>query len=364
MSKVPSPIDQPAPMEGGGAYNAKSSVQANGLLPAIDWLEDAAKSIPIDDEHRDLCPIVIADYGSSAGRNSMLPMAAAICALRDRLGDSRPISVVHTDLPGNDFSALFSLLDNDPQSYLATDSAVYAYAVGRSFFGPVLPPQSVTLGWSSWAVQWLSRIPAPIPDHVQAAFSRDAQTRATYAVQAESDWRRFLVERSRELRKDGRCIIVTMASDDEGRFGYDALMASMLAGLHRMCDEGLLTPEAFARMTIPTVGRTRSEFAKPFGHTGEDFENLRLEKLEIFFAEDRIWTEYERSRDAKAYGASWAAFSRASVFPTLALALQASQGDERVSQFMDRLESETASGLAAEPQPMNMPLALIALRRL
>jgi hypothetical protein len=69
-------------------------------------------------------------------------------------------SVVHTDLPGNDFSALFQTLADDPESYLRGDPAVFASAVGRSFYEQILPAGSVTLGWSSWAVQWLSRVPA------------------------------------------------------------------------------------------------------------------------------------------------------------------------------------------------------------
>ena len=78
--------------------------------------------------------IVIADYGSSEGRNSLAPMTIAIGRLRDRVGPNRAIAVVHTDLPGNDFNALFETLANDPDSYLRDDPAVFASAVGRSYY--------------------------------------------------------------------------------------------------------------------------------------------------------------------------------------------------------------------------------------
>lgn len=347
-------------MEGGGAYNRNSAVQASGLLPAIDLLEQAARAMPVDDG----AGIVIADYGSSAGRNSLLPMATAIAALRARVGAQRPISVVHTDLAGNDFSALFRMLESDPQSYTASDPAVFPSAVGRSFYGPVLPGNTVTLGWSSWAVQWLSRIPAPVPDHVQAAFSRDPATRALFAQQADSDWRCFLAERSREMHRGGRPVVLTMASDDEGRFGYEAVLAAIYGGLLAMQGEGLLAAHELARMVIPTVGRTRADFAKPFEQKeGGNFEGLRLAQLEVFSGEDRIWAGYEQSRDARAFGASWAAFSRASVFPTLALGLEAEPGADRVTPFMDRLEEEMAMRLAATPERMRMPLARMVLTR-
>jgi hypothetical protein len=147
--------------------------------------------------------IVIADYGLSEGHNSLAPMGVAIRSLRDRVGPEREISVVHTDLPGSDFSALFETLHTDPDSYLRFDSATFASAVGRSFYQQILPSGSVTLGWSSWAVQWLSRTPAPIPDQLQVAYSRGPVACAAYTRQATEDRRTFLAHRGRELRPGG-----------------------------------------------------------------------------------------------------------------------------------------------------------------
>lgn len=136
---------RPAPMEGHGAYNSHSTVQASGASPALRLLERVASetALPAGEE-----AIVIADYGSSEGRNSLAPMATAIRALRARAGLTRAISVVHTDLPGNDFSALFQLLATDPASYLRDNPAVFASAVGHSFYEQILPSKSATLGWS------------------------------------------------------------------------------------------------------------------------------------------------------------------------------------------------------------------------
>jgi SAM dependent carboxyl methyltransferase len=127
-------------MEGKGAYNRCSSVQAVGSSPAVALLERAARVVlPASPQ-----PIVIADYGSSEGHNSLVPMAAAIGALRERIGRERSIFVFHTDLRGNDFTALFQTLENDPNSYLGNDSAVFPAAVGRSYFEQILPTSSVT----------------------------------------------------------------------------------------------------------------------------------------------------------------------------------------------------------------------------
>jgi SAM dependent carboxyl methyltransferase len=67
-----------------------------------------------------------------------------------------PIEIVHTDLPSNDFSALFDALASDLDSYMIGTSDIFPSAVGRSFLLPLLPPASVHLGWWTWALQWMS----------------------------------------------------------------------------------------------------------------------------------------------------------------------------------------------------------------
>ena len=132
------------PMEGGGYYNRNSNLQAAGIELVLPLLEQAARSIPVD--HTGSGPLVIADYGASQGRNSMRPIGLAIDALRPRIGADRPVEVIHTDLPSNDFASLFTTLQDGSASYLAGRQRVFPSAVGRSYFEPVLPPGSVHLG--------------------------------------------------------------------------------------------------------------------------------------------------------------------------------------------------------------------------
>jgi SAM dependent carboxyl methyltransferase len=347
----------PAPMEGHGVYNRSSSVQAAGLSPAVPLLEQAAKVVSLASAPE---AIVIADYGASEGRNSLAPMAVAIACLRARVGRERAISVVHTDLPSSDFNALFQTLDTDPQSYLRGDPAIFASAVGRSFYQQILPAGSVTLGWSSWAVHWLSRTPAPIPDQVQAAYSKDAAARAAYGRQAAEDWQTFLTHRGRELRPGGRLVVLSMALDDNGSFGYRPVLDAMYGALIDLVDEGFLRPDEVRRMAIPTVGRSRADLEAPFAGNGR-FAGLAIEHVEVFLGDDRIWSEVERDRDAAALGARWAAFARASVFPTLALGLDGGRDDPRAAAFSDMLERAMAARLAAAPERMVIPLGRIAL---
>ena len=259
-------VHAPSPMEGHGAYNRSSRVQAAGLAAAIPLLRHAAETVPLAPAPE---PIVIADYGCSEGHNSLIPMREAIAALRQRVGTSRTISVVHTDLPSNDFSALFEALESDPDSYLRGEQATFASAVGRSFYRQLLPSSSVTLGWSSWSVQWLSRTPALIPDQVQVAYSHDANACAAFARQAAEDWHAFLVHRADELRPGGQLVVLSMAKTDDGDFGYRLVIDALIGALMDLAAEGVVSAAEIEKMAIPTYGRTRAEFAAPFADSGQ-----------------------------------------------------------------------------------------------
>src|SRR5580658_3031966 len=133
-------------MEGKGAYNKHAKLQAGGGALALRQLEEAASKIEVAPGNQ---PVVIADYGSSQGKNSLGPMRAAIRVLRSRLDPDRPIFTYHIDLPANDFNSLFAVLDTDSDRYVLDEPNIFPCAIGRSFYENVLPDNHVNLGWCS-----------------------------------------------------------------------------------------------------------------------------------------------------------------------------------------------------------------------
>lgn len=349
-------VVRPKPLES-GSYTASSRLQAAGLLGAINHFEAAAKTVPLPKPPQ---PIVVADYGASTGHNSLRPIGAAIAVLRTRTRPEHSILVAHTDVADNDFTVLFQTLEGDPDSYLKKDAASFASAIGRSFYSQILPSNSVNLGWTSWAIQWLGRIPAPVPDHLQVAYSSDEETKVAYAKQAAHDWHEFVAFRGRELCPGGRLVVLTMAVGDDGEFGYRPLFRDMLAELSELVAQGLITEDEVHRMCIPSVSRRAADFHTPFAPKGR-FERMEIEHLEVFDAEDRFWTQYQVDHDATAFGTQWAAFVKASVFPTMAAALDGGRADPRSAEFMNRLEAGVAARLAAQPEEMQIPLAQLVL---
>jgi len=348
-------LPRPAPTEAGGIFRGTSRVQP-ASLPAVELLERAAKDVELP---RLPNTIVIADYGASAGHNSLLPIGAAISIVRGRIEKGRPIVVFHSDVAENDYPGLFASLASDPQSYLNHDPATFASAIGRSVYEQVVPTNIVTLGWSCWSVHWLSRTPAAIPDHVHIDFSRDDDAKAAYARQGADDWLAFLTARSRELVPGGRLVVLTVALDD-GDFSYRPLLQAIDAELTVMTAEGVLSRDEVRRMAIPSVGRTEAQLTAPFAPKNS-FSGLTMEHLEVFEAEDQYWTKFQKDGDAASLAGKWTKFARASVFPTLLTALEG--GSQASERFVERLESGVRERLSAHPEPVRIPLAKMTLAK-
>lgn len=334
-------------------------LQAAGLRPAIELFERAADEVPLPKPPQ---PVVIADYGASNGHNSLLPIGAAIARLRARIPPEQSILIAHTDIAENDFTALFHTLAEDPDSYLAKDPKVFSSAVGRSFYQQILPSDSVQLGWSSWAIQWLSRIPGPVEDHVHASMSTDEDLRAAYSRQAAEDWHEFIAFRGRELSPHGKLVVLTLGADESGGYGLIPLLDGLRAALAELVTEKALTAEELRAMSIPTVGRSEKDFVAPFAPKGR-FENLSVEHLEVFDAGDRFWTQYRADGDAKAFGDRWAGFARAAVFPALTAALEDGPDEGRPVRFAEQLQQRLAERLAAAPEEMQIPMAKVVLAK-
>ncbi|STZ44444.1 SAM dependent carboxyl methyltransferase [Mycolicibacterium gilvum] len=338
-------------------YSAASRLQASGLVPAIEVFERAAAAVPLPKPPQ---PIVIADYGAANGLGSLLPISAAIAVLRNRTRPEHSVLVAHTDRPDNDFTALFDTLENDPDSYLHKDRATYVSAVGRSFYRQIIPSNSVNLGWSAWAIDWLTQTPCGIDGQLQVSFTSDADVRTAYGRQAARDWHEFVAFRGRELCPGGRLVVMTQGVGEDGAGGFEPMMTAMLDTLEEMAGARVLTADEVGRMCIPTVARSAADFRAPFAPSGR-FEGLEIEHLEIFEASDRFWDRYRIDQDAHAFGARWAGFARSSVFSALAQALDGPA--QRAADFFDVLEKGIADRMAASPGQTRIPLAHVVLHK-
>ncbi|HEV3061724.1 MAG TPA: hypothetical protein VGY48_25965 [Vicinamibacterales bacterium] len=333
-------------MEGHGAYNRHARLPAGGAAMALPSLEKAVQSLQIDASDQ---PVVIADYGSSQGKNSMAPMQAAIRGLRKRVGPDRAISVFHVDQPSNDFGSLFEVLHADPDRYVADEPNVFPAAIGRSFYENVLPPASVHLGWSSYAAVWLSRVPTLIPGHFVSPHSTGT-VRAQFERQGEQDWRSFLSLRARELRPGARLVVALPALADDGASGLEPIFDQANVVLGDLVAEGAITSEERSSMALGSHPRRNRDLLAPFAGDGE-FQQLTVEELRMFEFPDAAWTDYQRDGDKEALAAKQALFFRSIFVPSLGAALaRVRAGDaEALGAFGDRLEQRLKQRLVGQP---------------
>lgn len=301
-------------MAGRGEYDRHSLAQhsAGGLgLPLLERALAALAALPADDP---TAPLVVADLGAAGGRNELTPIGIAVEDLRAGAADA-PIVVVHTDIPTNDFTTLFRTVEDSPDTYLTTPG-VFPFAAGRSFFGQIFPPASVTLAWSAIAVHWLSRVPMPIPDHVYCSFAR-GDARAAFAAQSAADWDAFLEARGTELRDGAQMVIVGGAEAADGGSGADALMDALDHALRRARSEGSITADEYLQMNVPTWNRTLGEFTAPFEEGVATGAGLVLEEQALAAVPDAYLAAYRVDGDAGAFADSVSAFLRAFTEPSL-----------------------------------------------
>ena len=345
-------------MEGGGAYNANSAIQASGAAFALPMLEEAAREVPISGNKR---AIVIADYGSSEGRNSAAAIRAALARLRERFGKGRPVIVVHSDLPANDFSTLFNVIEAEG-GYAGDDDAVFPSAVGRSFYRSVLPESYVDLGWSSYAAQWLSRTPSLVAGHILSDRGSATERRA-FIDQARSDWEAFLTLRARELRPGGRLAVAMPAPDAVGSLPSLPLFDAAVQAIADMEEDGLLSGSERAGMVLPFHHRTHEEMLAPFGRPGLR-SRWRVLSCSITPIGDTAHDQFVRDGNPKALAATRAGFFRATFGPILASSLGSGRTDGERREFLTQFERSLRERIEGVQRPIAYAVSRLALERL
>ncbi|CAF0856886.1 unnamed protein product [Adineta steineri] len=225
-------------------YNDNSHPQLVAVDSTIPYIREA---INVFDIQSSSTPVIIADFGSAHGSNSLYAMKMIIQCLREanKIANEKEILVIHNDLPTNDWITLFNLLNKD--------DTYYSLANGRSFYESCLPPNSLSIGYSSTSLHWLSRKPCNISNHCASLFAQGNELRA-FQEQAHLDWTHFLEYRSRELITGGILILLIPSIDDQGSNGFDIIREILY-----ICAQSILTPQELLDYTLPIYARKYSE---------------------------------------------------------------------------------------------------------
>src|SRR3954454_9551037 len=202
-------------MRGAGYYSSHTIGAKTVIDAATDLVLEAAATIRLPDE---ATPFAVADYGCADGGTSIDLHRALIADIRKREAE-RPIAVYYTDLPGNDYSALFKRLQGmlpiDAEGFTNFDR-VYPFASGTTFYRQIVPAGMLSLGFSATAMHWMSARPGHITGHVHSVGAKGDEL-AAFRAQSLKDWETILLHRSTELRPGGWLVLANFCIDEEGR---------------------------------------------------------------------------------------------------------------------------------------------------
>jgi SAM dependent carboxyl methyltransferase len=332
-------------MQGRGYYNQHSALQARSAAEADGMLERALAAVTIP-----AGPPTIADFGSSQGHNSMRQIALMLDRLTERIGRERDVRVVHTDLPHCDYTSLFVTLETSPDSYRRGRPYAFASAIGHSFYNRLLPEGSLTLGWSSFALHWMSALPTALREHIWPVRASSDEGKALAEV-AAADWRNFLTHRAEELTRGGQLVLVVGAVDETGATGLEPMMDLANDILRLLVTEGKLGAQAYGAMTIPSRPRSGAEFTAPFDKG--DVAELSLEEMVIAETPNAAMLHWRQTGDAAAFAADITGFFIAAFGPSLF-------GDNE--PLRELFAKRFAAAIVHAPDPIARPLVTATLR--
>lgn len=252
-------------MKGGGYYSEHTRGAKDVIDNAAALALDALSSTVLEESER---PFTIVDYGAADGGTSVDLIRQLIAATRSR-APTRPINVIYTDLPGNDYSSVFQMTQGQREgvrSYLDDFDGVYVTAAGTSFYAQILPPSSVDFGFTATAMHWLSTVPGRISNHVHAVGARGIEWQIYYE-RAMQDWSTILLHRAAELAPGARLVMANFCIDEEGCYlgatGGVNMFDTFNALWQGMVDAGAIDESEYTATAFPQFYKTVEQYCAP-----------------------------------------------------------------------------------------------------
>ncbi|KAJ7942862.1 S-adenosylmethionine-dependent methyltransferase [Quillaja saponaria] len=216
--------------------------------------------------------IRIADLGCSVGPNTFTSVQNIIDAVQNKYLQSEgpayripEFHVFFNDHVSNDFNVLFTSLPPDRQYFAA--------GVPGSFYSRLFPESSLHFVHSSYAIQWLSKVPEELLNKNSKAWNKGRihytsapdEVIEVYAAQFAKDMTTFLEARSKELVVGGMMVLIMPGiangiahSDDPVGLMFNFLGSSLID----MVKEGLISEDQVDSFNIPVYTASAREITK------------------------------------------------------------------------------------------------------
>ena len=310
------------------SYDEHSTVQMAANQRHISLVLEALKQVDRPDE-----VLTVADFGSATGLNSIKTFSPAFQAFR--LTSQTPIWVYHCDLPTNPWSVLFTNVLSSPHSYLSLPH-VYTAAVGRSFYSRLFPANSVSVGYTTFSLHWLSTH-SQAQDQLEKFVQSDPQFHAELRARSNQDLDTFLTHRAAELRPGGRLVLHMITDVIAHKPRYDTLL--------EMEREGLISHEPLRRFPVHVYHSTPELLTQAVARQ----PHLQLLSIESVRLYDPLYQQFLADGDAAEFGRQVAKHSKA-VSENIFLDLFREEASPK--DLVDTLFQKTEKWYATHPEPL------------
>lgn len=190
-------------------YNQNSAPQLRTIERSFTYIRKAVSLCEVANYDDSTSQFTIVDYGCSQGANSVIAIKEILSNLREKYATMSPrnILVVFNDQPTNDWTALFKAIEN--QFIEEEGQHITTLVSGKTFYKQIMPLNSVDFAYTSTSIHWLSRIVCNISNqwavHAQEVKQEEFQL---WKQQAHDDYKLFLQNRSKEIKKGGVLLCV------------------------------------------------------------------------------------------------------------------------------------------------------------
>jgi len=297
------------------------------------------------------------DMGCADGGTSLELWRRVVNHLRSGHASGEPtddIQIVYADQARNDFNALVKILHGLTQfdSYLDEHNDVHALQSGSSFYSPILPANSLHLGFSATAMHWLSQKPGNIKNHVHMV-GADSADLSVFSKQAASDWETILMQRARELKPGGKLVLINFCIDEQGRYlgntGGVNMFNNFNANWQSFVDDGVISADEYTEMTLPQYYNCVDEFAAPLQNKNSTVykAGLRLVDVETAVVPCPFAENFKEHKDAekfaKAYIPTIRSWNESTFLGALSDKRSESERHEIIENYYLKYEQQVAS---------------------
>ncbi|KAJ4707028.1 SAM dependent carboxyl methyltransferase [Melia azedarach] len=233
----------------------------------------------------------IADLGCSVGPNTFFAVEIIIESVKLKFqtdgidSDSLEFCVFFNDHVSNDFNTLFKSIP--------LDNKYYAAGVPGSFHDRLFAKASLDFVHSSYALQWLSKVPTEIVDKQSPAWNKGKiyytnspkEVEEAYRKQFGKDIESFLNARATEIVSGGLMSFIIPGVPPSSKCTLTAVMDLMGCALMDLASMGLIEEEKVDSFNLPLYFPTPNELGSLIENNGY-FSVENMEALVVHSTSD------------------------------------------------------------------------------